>query len=223
MDEGKAAFVKKGSYIAEKESGDDWCVLVFFIPDSYIADFVKQNHSAFPFKDLPAIQTDLVLPLAVSATSDAFFRGMLPYFDQAPPPQERLLELKFKELLFTLLGNAENGHLLAYCKGLSHQRRQSLQQVMDANYTINLSLGQYATLACTSLPTFKREFQKTFHTSPGKWIIQKRLVFAAELLQASEMSVREVAFESGFENPTHFSRVFKQQHGRSPLQYRLSR
>jgi len=36
------------------------------------------------------------------------------------------------------------------------------------------------------------------------------------MLQSSQMSVADVAYSLGFENPTHFSRIFKQQYGISP-------
>ena len=34
------------------------------------------------------------------------------------------------------------------------------------------------------------------------------------------MNITEIAFESGFENVSHFSRVFKERFGVSPMAYR---
>lgn len=39
---------------------------------------------------------------------------------------------------------------------------------------------------------------------------------ARQMLQSSQMSVADVAYSLGFENPTHFSRIFKQQYGIPP-------
>ena len=44
MTEGKCVFAKKGAWIAEKETGIGWCVLVFFIPDSYIKQFIFRKY-----------------------------------------------------------------------------------------------------------------------------------------------------------------------------------
>ena len=41
--------------MAEKELGEGWCVMVFFIPDSFITDFVNENRASLSFKDLPEI------------------------------------------------------------------------------------------------------------------------------------------------------------------------
>lgn len=54
------------------------------------------------------------------------------------------------------------------------------------------------------------------NTTPAKWIREKRLSKARQMLQSSQMSVADVAYSLGFENPTHFSRIFKQQYGISP-------
>jgi transcriptional regulator GlxA family with amidase domain len=50
--------------------------------------------------------------------------------------------------------------------------------------------------------------------------MQKRLDYASVLIGTSSKSIIDIAFESGFENNTHFSRVFKEKFGTSPLQYR---
>src|SRR6185369_9365969 len=91
---------------------------------------------------------------------------------------------------------------------------------MYNNYTFNLSLEEYAKLAYKSLPTFKREFKKLFNDSPARWVLNKRLALASELLQNSPKNIGEICFECGFENQAHFSRVFKEKTGLSPLQFR---
>ena len=108
LSEGVSVFVKKGTHIAEKLGGDGWCVMVFFIPDNYLAQFFQQNRSNLKFDTTIKSITDHVLPLEVNEISQSFFYSMIPYFTQTPPPNEDLLELKFKELLFSLLSNNQN-------------------------------------------------------------------------------------------------------------------
>jgi len=87
--------------------------------------------------------------------------------------------------------------------------------------TIIQNLNQYAQLALMSLSTFKREFKKAFNEVPSQWITKNRLRLAAQLLENTSLSVSDVGFECGFENQTHFSRVFKEKMKVSPLQFRL--
>jgi AraC-like DNA-binding protein len=220
LKEGTCFFVKKGTHIAEKPQYEDWCVMVFFMPDSFLSQVMHENWKSLPLEDLPEPGSDHVLSLDVDDLSKSFFLSMPPYFSQKPPPPENLLELKFKELLLCLLANNKNKHLLAYLKNLSNQKYQSLAEIMENNYTFNLTLDEYAKLACKSVPTFKREFKRIFNDTPAKWILRKRLDLATDLLQRTSLPIGEIVFECGFENPTHFSRVFKDKMGVQPSQFR---
>jgi AraC-like DNA-binding protein len=91
---------------------------------------------------------------------------------------------------------------------------------MEANYRYNLSLVEYAKLCHRSLSSFKREFRVQFQESAGKWLLQRRLNYSAMLLRNSAMNVTEIAFESGFKDVSHFSRVFKARFGVGPMAYR---
>lgn len=64
--------------------------------------------------------------------------------------------------------------------------------------------------------TFRRS---TGHTLHG-YITERRVTRARELLRHSELNVGEVATRLGFKTIFHFSRVFKQETGLSPRQFR---
>ena len=87
---------------------------------------------------------------------------------------------------------------------------------MEDNYCFNLKLEQFAQLSNRSLSTFKRDFQKQYDVSPGKWLLEKRLNHAMNLLSNAGRTVGEACYESGFENPSHFSRAFRQHFGIAP-------
>jgi transcriptional regulator GlxA family with amidase domain len=93
---------------------------------------------------------------------------------------------------------------------------------MEANFTFNLSIHEFARIAQRSEAAFKREFREYYKTSPGRWLIHKRLEYSRNLLTTSNKTVSEIAFVSGFENLSHFSRVFKNKYQLSPLQYRIN-
>jgi len=113
--------------------------------------------------------------------------------------------------------NPLNGELLSYFRSLLKQPQSlSLQRVMEENYCFNLSMEDLARLSARSLSGFKRDFERFYHTSPGKWIMEKRLIHAWHLLLHMGKTVAETAFECGFENPSHFSRAFRRRHGVSP-------
>ena len=215
-----AFFVKKTAYNQERFWEIDWEVLCFYCPDNYLRQVFKEFRQQLPLKDIPAPSKDMILEINVNAVTRAFFYSIVPYFTQAVPPSESILELKFKELFFDILSNPANAGLLAYVNSLSDQHKPPLHEIMEANFNYNLSLTDFARMTQRSLATFKRDFIEIYHTTPGKWLTQKRLEYAQLLLNTSKKNVNEIAYDSGFENATHFSRVFKEKFGSSPLRYR---
>lgn len=220
LKEGACAFVKKGTHVSEKLADEGWCVMVFFMPDHFLKALINESRNNLPLSGLPPAGSERLLLLDVNELSRAFFFSMLPYFEQSPPPPEKLVELKFKELVLSLLSNKKNVALLSFLNGLSSDRYPSIEEVMEQNYAFKLSLADFAKLSCKSVPTFKRQFKKLFQDSPAKWVIKKKLALATQLLQNTGLSIGEICFECGFENQTHFSRVFKEKAGIAPLKFR---
>lgn len=217
---GICVFLKRGTHIAEMEEGEGWCVMAFFMPDVFLKQLINENEKTLPLATSGEATTDHILPLEVNDLSRSFFLSMQAYFSQTPPPPENLVELKFKELILSLLSQKQNKPLLSYLNALRNDKHPTVADVVQNNYTFNLTLADYAKLACKSVPTFKREFRKIFNDSPAKWVMKKRLSLAAELLENTNKSVAEITYECGFENQTHFSRIFREKMGTSPLKFR---
>jgi AraC-like DNA-binding protein len=214
LQKGACVFVRKGACIVEQFFDSVFCIVLFFIPDDFICDTLKSksvplNKTDKKFEAVIAIDKDEIL--------DAFFQSMMPYFGNANDPDPYLLELKFRELILSIADNPRNKEIQSYFASLLHQPQAvSLQKIMDDNYCFNLKLEEFAQLCNRSLSAFKRDFQKQFNTTPGKWLLEKRLNHAMHLLSNTSKTVSETAFESGFENPSHFSRSFRQYFGLAP-------
>jgi AraC family transcriptional regulator, exoenzyme S synthesis regulatory protein ExsA len=217
---GSAVFVKKGGCILEKIHGDDLCIMAFFIPDSYIKSFILEFKTLLQPADAMPEQSDILIPLDVNEMMMAFYDSVQPYFSAVVKPPEALLELKFKELLFNIITNPKNAILLNYLKSLLLPQADTIPPVVEANFFYNLSLQDYATLCNRSLSSFKRDFQNLYKMPPAKWLLQKRLEFSKQLLLQANKTIVDVALESGFEDSSHFSHVFKKYFAVSPLRYR---
>ena len=213
-------FVRKTAFNQERDDMVGWEVLAFYFQDNFLQQVFREYRQYLPLKNLPPPPTDMLIEINLTETTRAFFYGMVPYFSQKIPPSESLLELKFKELLFNIFSDLANANLLAYVNSIENQYKTPVWQVMEANYTFNLAIEEFAHIAQRSVTAFKREFYEYYHTTPGKWLTQKRLEYARYLLDTSKKNVSEIADESGFENLTHFSRIFKEKYGLSPLQHR---
>ncbi|MEJ1237510.1 AraC family transcriptional regulator [Chryseolinea sp. T2] len=193
--------------------------MFFFVPDEFIAETLKEKANTITRLKKTS---DLIIPIDNSAIMQAFFHSMIPYFGSQRKPDEALLSLKFKELLLTLVDNEANEDLCGYFGSLLQQpRTMTLQEVMESNFCFNLKLEEFARLAARSLSAFKRDFENLYHTTPGKWLLEKRLNHSLHLLTNVGKTVREASIESGFESASHFSRAFRQYFGTPPTAVRM--
>lgn len=212
---GSCVLIRKGACIVEQFFDTTFCLVLFFLPDEFICDVLKT-------KKRPLYRVNKKFEPVISIDNNesvqSFFNSMIPYFNASHEPDQSLLELKFRELILTISDNPKNTELLSYfCSLLHAPQTVSLQRVMEDNYCFNLKLEEFAKLSNRSLSAFKRDFKKTFSTTPGKWLMEKRLNHAMHLLSNFNKTVADVSFETGFENPSHFSRAFRQYFGFSPV------
>ena len=219
---GETLFVKKGATIVEQHFEADVCMFTFFIPDALVRSTVREMGGH------PGVKTSGVEPIRSAARVEndvglsAFFESMRTYFSGKEKPSEPLLRLKLKELIINVLTSGKNPALAAYFHQIGERDAPLVAEIMEKNFRYNLSLEEYAKLCHRSLSSFKRDFEAHFQESPGKWLLQKRLDYSAVLLRGSKMNVTEIAFESGFEDVSHFSRVFKERFSMPPMSYRQS-
>lgn len=82
------------------------------------------------------------------------------------------------------------------------------------------SLDTLAELACMSKRSFTRHFEKATGMSVGKWLISQRLRRACELLEATSLSVEEIAEEVGFNTSNSFRQHFRAYYRVSPRTWR---
>jgi AraC-like DNA-binding protein len=217
---GTAVFVKKGACIIEKVHGEVLCLMAFFIPDNYLRSFLSENRSLLTKGQNDTHENDMVISIEVNDMMLKYYESVIPYFHSQVKPSEDLLELKFKELLFNIIGNPANSELTGFLHTFVSSQANNIQPIIEANYCYNLTLNVYANLCNRSLSSFKRDFYNVYGDSPARWLLNKRLDHALKLLSDSNNTIADISFESGFENSTHFSHAFKKHFGVSPLKYR---
>jgi AraC-like DNA-binding protein len=86
-----------------------------------------------------------------------------------------------------------------------------------------LDLGLMAERAELSRFHFVRAFRQEFQTTPHRYLQERRIERAKQLLAAGSLSVTDVCFEVGFESLGSFSTLFRRLVGLSPGSYRARR
>lgn len=219
---GQAIFVKKGANIVHQFFDNNFCSLIIFVPDHFISELIQHNAGAMTAANCSDIPSDTVIPINLDEALTTYFLSVFAYFRKRVAPPKDLLEIKFKELILNLTCSSQNESLCAYFKSLCSGRKTSIREVMEANFTYNIKLTEFAQLCGRSLTTFKRDFTSIYHTSPGRWLVLQRLSYARQLLETSDKNINELAYESGFENVSHFIKTFRETFGMPPLQFKRS-
>lgn len=218
---GDAAFLTKGAHRVFKILNGEFCALLIFMPDEFIRSVVKGHLHSNKIKRLSQHQ-DTVIPLHLDRTLTDYFISVLNYFSLASVPSKDLLGIKFRELIINIVTQNHNPALTSYFIETSNNAKIPLERVMEENFVFNLSMRDFAKLSGRSLATFNRDFSKIFGTSPGKWLKNKRLEYSKFLLETTNLNINEITIDAGFENTSHFVRVFKEKYRQPPLKFRRS-
>ncbi|QZE13943.1 AraC family transcriptional regulator [Halosquirtibacter laminarini] len=91
---------------------------------------------------------------------------------------------------------------------------------MRSNVTENIRMEDLACDLKISYSLFRTEFKKYTGVSPGQYLLQLKIQLAKNLLSNTQMSIKEVSYNSGFESPYYFSRVFKKYTNATPSEFR---
>lgn len=87
--------------------------------------------------------------------------------------------------------------------------------------SVHYDANELAKLCGISTRQLQRHFRSNFHCSPQQWLNERRMA-AAERLLLSGQSVKSVALDLGFKQPSHFCRQFKSRSKMTPSQFAIS-
>ena len=95
-----------------------------------------------------------------------------------------------------------------------------IYKYINNNFKDHISLDQIANVANMTVPAFCRYFKKVTGKTFTKLVNEYRVVHATKLLSESTMSITDISFECGFNNFSHFNKLFKEITGKNASGYR---
>jgi transcriptional regulator GlxA family with amidase domain len=105
---------------------------------------------------------------------------------------------------------------------ISDRRLQEALKIMEENLSTVLPIQDLAKRCNVSVRQLDRQFRSVLGQSPSAFHRDLRLRHATWLLNHTNRSVTEIAFECGFADSSHLSRIFRQAYGTSPALVRNS-
>ncbi|PEE73423.1 hypothetical protein COM81_28730 [Priestia megaterium] len=101
-----------------------------------------------------------------------------------------------------------------------HEKVSEIVRYINNHYMDLLTLHSLSKQFHISPYYLSRIYKKGTGFSFVEYLNQVRINEAQKLLKTTSLSVTSIAEKVGYENPTHFGRVFKKVTGISPLKYR---
>ena len=217
---GEALFVQRGCYyLAEMlPATDDYQSLLFFFDEQLLAGFLARN----PDLLLPTTNdcsVAPVFPLTMTPALRQFLISMEAASPYQTPYRNRLLHLRFDELLLHLLNSPEASFLQTLLRAVANQHKPDLALTVQTYLLQPLTIRELASLTNRSLSAFKREFSQQIGLSPAAYIRNQRLEYARMLLQTGSGNVSEVCMAVGYESVSHFIKNFRKRYGFTPNGY----
>lgn len=91
------------------------------------------------------------------------------------------------------------------------------ESFMQANISNPVAASNIAEAAGINVRALQRLFRKTYAATPTQVLLQKRIALAREMILNGEaLSVRQVAAQLQFSNPTRFSKLYSRFHAQTP-------
>lgn len=99
----------------------------------------------------------------------------------------------------------------------------SALKIINYNYCSAISVEQIAEHLSIDPSYFSRKFTQKVGVSPKRYIIDKRIERAKELLLSTDAKIFEIANSVGFDDQFYFCKIFKKYTNESPTGYRSTK
>ena len=91
---------------------------------------------------------------------------------------------------------------------------------IDAELESDIGLPEIASVACLSAAHFSRVFKQTTGMPLTRYVVQRRVARARDLLDGTDEPVAEIAVQCGFSSQSHLTTSFKAITGTTPAAFR---
>ena len=216
----ESVVLKCGNYFADfiQKSGTTYCeVIVVHLYSDVLKTLYKNEVPGFVQPQSKKMYAEKIEHQGII---HHFIQSLDFYFQQPNLMNDELLILKIKELILLLLQTSNSRNIIELFSHLFTPRQANFKEVVQAHLFSNITIEELAILSGRSLSAFKRDFESYFKTSPAKYIKEQKLLRAKDLLVSTDRNIHEICHETGFNDASHFAKLFRQKYGSAPSDYK---
>lgn len=203
------------------QNSDDKCaeaIIIRFNQDYAGSDFLKIP----PMKPVLDLLKNAKRGILIGANSEDLQQKLIDFIKLSEA--QKIISLT--EILLSIATEKQYDYLCSI--GYAHQYKSNDIEKIDSIYNYVLSnfkediiVTAIAQKCNMNTAAFCRYFKKKTGKTFKDFMNEIRLGNAAGLLLKGDLSIAEVAFQSGFNNPSYFNRLFKRMNGITPKAYQL--
>lgn len=146
---------------------------------------------------------------------ERLLKGVTTLLAQSPPDLDDQLDVQLSCLMYQIL--------LELNRAIQPSIPPIVEKVltfMHKNLHRSLSRQEICEYTGLSMPYFNRVFSSYMHCSPISYFLEQKFNWTVQLLKTTSLSIKEIAYRAGFDDPLYFSAQFKKRFGVSPKEYR---
>lgn len=158
-----------------------------------------------------------VIDLGIDEEVLILFQKLFMAVDQAQPGYPQVMSAMLMEIFarihtrtyYDVQHTGQDGNLVVRAKFLMREAIEESNNIEDIIKDLPVSYSK-----------FRKVFKQVTGESPNQYYLNLRLKKAMTLLDATHLSVNEIAYQTGFESVFYFSKLFKKKNGLSPSAWR---
>ncbi|MDF2803726.1 MAG: hypothetical protein K0S61_3629 [Anaerocolumna sp.] len=186
--------------------GSEWKYILLHykvVGDTRLKNILESQNFILPIENYGSMELEILLQKLIRLRDD----------------RSPINRFKTKTLIYSVFEN-----ILQFAwQATIGTKEESLDHILEyihSNMNQNLSVSHLAEMLNMDSKQFHYLFQKKIGTCPKKYLIQFKMDRAKELLKDVNYSITSVASMVGYDDPLHFSRIFKKNTGHSPSAFR---
>jgi AraC-like DNA-binding protein len=144
--------------------------------------------------------------------------SLIEEFQQEEIAQYDMLQSFLKQFIIHAVRVKKENHIIK--EDTETRLFKDFSLLVELNFKKLHSVSDYANRLGVSPKSITKHFQKLGRKTPSDFIKNRILLEAKRLLIYTDKTVKEIAFELGFNDPAYFTRFFTKATQKSPLQFK---
>ncbi|WP_298878199.1 helix-turn-helix domain-containing protein [uncultured Polaribacter sp.] len=153
-----------------------------------------------------------------TAKLNFILESLIEEFQQNETAQYDMLQAYLKQFIINAVRVKKENHIIK--EDTETRLFKDFSLLVEQNFRTLHSVTDYAKRLALSPKSITKHFQKLGAKTPSDFIKSRILLEAKRLLIYTDKTVKEIAFELGFNDPAYFTRFFTKAISKSPLQFK---